>query len=115
MSLKVRLSRGGAKKSAHYKIVIAEVTKSRDGKAVDTIGHYHPTVHDKDKRFVIDAEKLNKWISCGAKPTDVITRLCLSAGISSMKKFVIERAKSENHGKSRKEIKEAKNAVATSK
>ena len=114
MSLKVRLARGGAKKDAHYKVVVTEITRSRDGKVVDTIGHYHPSIHeDESKRFIVNAEKLAKWIACGAKPTDVVTRLCLSSGISDMKKFVVKRTKSENYGKTRKEIKSAESAKAS--
>lgn len=105
MSLKIRLARGGSKKDAHYKVVVIESTKSRDGKAVDIIGHYHPNIHDDKNRFVINAKKVEKWISCGAIPTDVIVRLGLKNGLSSLEKFSVKRIKGVNFGKSRKEIK----------
>lgn len=105
MSLKIRLARGGAKKDAHYKVVVIESTRSRDGKAVDIIGHYHPNVHDEEKRFVINAEKVDKWLSCGAIPTEVIVRLGLKKGLSNLQKFAVKRTKGANFGKSKKEIK----------
>ena len=108
MALKIRLSRGGAKKDAHYKIVVIESTKSRDGEAVEVVGHYHPRVKDEEKRVVVDADKLNKWISNGAKPTEVVVRLLLAKGFSELQKFVIKRTQGKNFGKSKKEIKEAK-------
>ena len=108
MALKIRLSRGGAKKDAHYKIVVIESTKSRDGEAVEVVGHYHPRVKDEEKRVVVDAEKLNKWISNGAKPTEVVVRLLLAKGFSDLQKFVVKRTQGKNFGKSKKEIKEAK-------
>ena len=104
MALKIRLSRGGSKGDAHYRIVVSESTKSRDGQAVEILGHYHPNVHDDAKRFVIDADKVAKWISLGAKPTEVVARLCVKNGLSSVGKFVITHVKSKNYGKSKKEI-----------
>ena len=47
MALKIRLSRGGAKKKPFYRIVVAEATSPRDGKFVEKIGSYNPMVdHD---------------------------------------------------------------------
>ena len=57
MALKIRLSRGGAKKKPFYRIVVAEATSPRDGKFVEKIGSYNPMVdHDNKERLVIDAE-----------------------------------------------------------
>ena len=70
MALKIRLSRGGAKKKPFYRIVVAETTSPRDGKFVEKIGSYNPMVDDDNKeRLVIDAERVKYWISKGAKPT----------------------------------------------
>ena len=44
MALKIRLSRGGAKKKPFYRIVVAEATSPRDGKFVEKIGSYNPMV-----------------------------------------------------------------------
>ena len=55
MALKIRLSRGGAKKKPFYRIVVAEATSPRDGKFVEKIGSYNPMVdHDNKERLVID-------------------------------------------------------------
>ena len=105
MALKIRLSRGGSKGDAHYRIVVVESAKGRDGKAVEIIGHYHPNFHDDAKRFVIDAEKVDRWVSFGAKPTEVVARLCVKNGLSSMGKFVIKHPQSKNFKKSKKQIK----------
>ena len=64
MALKIRLSRGGAKKKPFYRIVVAEATSPRDGKFVEKIGSYNPMVdHDNKDRLVIDAERVKYWIS----------------------------------------------------
>ena len=105
MSLKIRLSRGGSKKDAHYKIVVLENTKSRDGKATDIIGHYHPNVEEAEKRFVIEAGKLDKWLSFGALPTETLARLCVRSGIKSMEKYIPVHGESKNKGIKKKDRK----------
>ena len=109
MALKIRLARGGSTHDAHYKIVVIENTKSRDGQATDIIGHYHPNVHNEN-RIVIDAEKLNKWISNGAKPTETVARLGISQGFKVLEKFVPKHGESKNKGKTKKEVKAEKSA-----
>ncbi len=109
MALKIRLSRGGSTHDAHYKIVVIENTKSRDGQAVDIIGHYHPNFHNEN-RLVIDAEKINKWIDNGAKPTEVVVRLGMQCGIKTLEKFVVKHGESKNKGKSKKAIKAEQSA-----
>jgi small subunit ribosomal protein S16 len=42
MSLKIRLARGGAKKRAYYRIVIADSRSPRDGRFIDKVGTYDP-------------------------------------------------------------------------
>lgn len=105
MALKIRLARGGSTHDAHYKIVVLESTKARDGKATAIIGHYHPNVHEDGKRFVIEAEQLNKWLSNGAKPTESVAKLCVKNGIDEMKKYLPKHGESKNKGKTKKEVK----------
>ncbi len=78
MSLKIRLSRCGSTHNPHYTIVVIESTKSRDGMAVEKIGHYHPLIQDKSKRFVLDTKKFNYWLSKGARASDTVSRLAKS-------------------------------------
>ena len=105
MALKIRLARGGSTHDAHYKIVVLENTKARDGKATAIIGHYHPNVHEDGKRFVIEAEQLNKWLANGAKPTESVAKLCVKNGFDEMKKYLPKHGESKNKGKTKKEIK----------
>ena len=104
MALRIRLARGGATHDAHYKIVVAESTKQRDGQVVDIIGHYHPRIHNEN-RFVVDAGKLSKWLSCGAKPTEVVVRLGIQQGLNVLEKFAVKHIQGKTYGKTRKELK----------
>ena len=82
MSLKIRLSRGGAKKRPFYRIVIADARMPRDGRFVEKIGTFDPmkAKDDSPTRLVLDVEKAKDWMSKGAQPTDRVLRLLDSVG-----------------------------------
>ena len=75
MSLKIRLSRGGAKKRPYYRIVVADSRSPRDGRFIERIGSYNPMVaKDHPERLVLDAERARHWLSVGATPSDRVSR-----------------------------------------
>ena len=75
MSLKIRLSRGGAKKRPFYSIVVADSRTPRDGRFIEKIGTYNPMVpKDHAQRLTIDEERAKHWLSVGAQPTDRLAR-----------------------------------------
>ena len=84
MSLKIRLSRGGAKKRPFYRIVVADARAPRDGRFVERLGTFDP-IKPKDAadRLVVDAEKAQAWIGKGAQPTDRVARLLETVGVGT--------------------------------
>ncbi len=83
MAVKLRLKRMGAKKAPFYRIVAADSRYPRDGRFIETIGHYNPTSETADLK--IDEELALKWLQNGAQPSDTVRNLLSSKGI--MKKF----------------------------
>ena len=82
MALKIRLSRGGAKKRPFYKIVVAEALSPRDGKFIERLGSYNPMVaKDHAERLVLDIERAKYWLSKGAQPTLRVAKMLSSDGI----------------------------------
>ena len=82
MSLKIRLSRIGAKKQAYYKLVVADSRSPRDGRFIEKLGTFDPLrPKDATDRLVLDAEKAQAWIAKGALPTDRVARLLETVGI----------------------------------
>jgi small subunit ribosomal protein S16 len=83
MSLKIRLSRGGAKKRPFYRIVVADARMPRDGRFVERIGTFDPLKPKTDaSRLVLDAEKAKAWLAKGAQPTDRVLRLLDGLGLA---------------------------------
>ena len=82
MAVKIRLSRGGAKKRPFYKIVVAEALSPRDGKFIERLGSYNPMVpKDHAERLVLDVERAKYWISKGAQPTLRVAKMLSSDGL----------------------------------
>ncbi len=88
MSVKIRLSRMGAKKQPTYRVVVAEERSKRDGRIVERIGHYDPRT--EPPTIVMNEERTRYWLGVGARPTDAVGVLLRRAGISD--KYVREHA-----------------------
>lgn len=78
--VKIRLKRMGSKKKPFYRIVVADSRAPRDGRFIEEIGYYNPV--SEPKVFKVDAEKVTKWISNGAKPTETVGKLFKKNGIT---------------------------------
>ena len=83
MSVKIRLSRGGAKKRPYYYIVVANATSPRDGRYIEQIGTFDPMLKKDDpNRVKLDVERAKHWLSVGAQPTDRVLRFLDDAGLA---------------------------------
>jgi small subunit ribosomal protein S16 len=81
MAVKIRLRRMGKKKEPYYRIVVADSRSPRDGRCIAEIGTYNPNTDPST--FKVDEEEAKKWISNGAQPTEVVSKLFKVAGIIS--------------------------------
>ncbi|MGO4389269.1 30S ribosomal protein S16 [Microvirga sp. 2YAF29] len=82
MSLKIRLTRGGAKKRPYYRIVVADSRSPRDGRFIEKVGTYDPMKPKDDAtRVTLDIEKIKSWLAKGAQPTDRVLRFLDVAGL----------------------------------
>jgi len=83
MSLRIRLSRGGAKKRPYYRIVVADARSPRDGRFIERIGTYNPMLaKDSDQRVTLEEDRVKHWIAQGAKPSDRVARFLGAAGLA---------------------------------
>jgi small subunit ribosomal protein S16 len=80
--LKIRLSRGGAKKRPFYKVVLADARSPRDGRFIERLGHYDPMLpRENPNRLKLDLERIQHWLKMGAQPTDRLQRFLAEAGL----------------------------------
>ena len=83
MSLKIRLTRAGAKKRPFYRIVIADSRYPRDGRFIEIVGTWNPILPKNDpKRVSLEAERIQHWMRHGAQPTDRVLRFLDAAGLA---------------------------------
>lgn len=77
--VKIRLRRVGATKRPMYRIVAADARAPRDGRFLETLGHYNPLTDPAT--VVVKEDRIQYWIQHGAQPTDVVVRLLRKAGV----------------------------------
>ena len=79
MAVHIRLRRVGKTKAPTYRVVIADSRAPRNGKFIESIGHYNPRTEPAD--LVIDAERARHWIKSGALPTSTTRSLLVRSGL----------------------------------
>ena len=78
--VKIRLARFGSKHNPHYRIVVTDARRKRDGKYIQNNAHYDPRKTTPDW-LKVDVERARYWLSVGAQPTDTARRLLRQAGV----------------------------------
>lgn len=82
MSVKIRLSRGGAKQRPFYRIVAADNRAPRDGRFIEKLGVFNPLLpKEHADRLVIKEDRIKYWLSVGGQPTDRVARFLSELGI----------------------------------
>jgi len=83
MSVKIRLSRGGAKKRPYYYVVVAHGSSPRDGRYIEQIGTFDPMLKKDDpNRVKLKDDRVKHWLGVGAQPTDRVLRLLDGLGLA---------------------------------
>jgi small subunit ribosomal protein S16 len=113
MSLKIRLSRGGAKKRPFYSIVIADSRSPRDGRFIEKIGTYNPMLpKEHATRITIDEARAKHWLSVGAQPTDRVALFFGNAGLIEKREWTETPNQSAPKAKAQERAKAAEAAAA---
>jgi small subunit ribosomal protein S16 len=68
----------GRIRQPYYRIVVADARTRRNGKAIETIGKYHPKEHPSV--IEVDSERVQYWLGVGAQPTDPVQHLLQITG-----------------------------------
>jgi small subunit ribosomal protein S16 len=78
VAVKIRLKRMGKVRAPHYRIVVVDSRKKRDGRVLEEIGHYHP----KEEPSYIDvvSDRAQYWLGVGAQPSEAVAKLLKITG-----------------------------------
>jgi len=111
MSLKIRMSRGGAKKRPFYRIVVTDSRNPRDGRFIERVGTYDPMLtRDNPDRVKLDVERIRHWMGRGATPSDRVARFLGQAEIIPMPAIPQQTKKNQPRAKTLERMKEAEEA-----
>ncbi|MCF7550170.1 MULTISPECIES: 30S ribosomal protein S16 [Pseudonocardia] len=73
MAVKIKLMRLGKIRQPYYRVVVADSRTRRNGRAIETIGKYHPK--NQPSLIEIDSERAQYWLGVGALPTEPVQHL----------------------------------------
>ena len=79
MAVRIRLTRVGATKQPSYRFVVMDSRNARNGRSLDTLGHYNPRMDPIE--INVDEAKAKDWLSKGAQPSDTVARLFRRVGV----------------------------------
>lgn len=73
--VKIRLTRGGAKKRPFYHIVVTDQRNKRDGRAIERLGFYNPIASGNETKLQLDTDRVKHWVGTGAQMSEKVEQL----------------------------------------
>lgn len=101
MPVRIRLRRVGAKKKPQYRLVVADSRSPRDGRFIETVGHYNPRTDPPSVQ--VDYDRVAYWLQHGAQPSEAAAKILrraqrLAAGGASTSGAAVASAPAEAAG-----------------
>jgi small subunit ribosomal protein S16 len=81
MSVRLRLTRVGSRKNPIWRVVVADQRSKRDGRVIETVGHYNAQTNPST--IVLDEGRIKDWLARGAQPTDTVKKLLRTQDIKA--------------------------------
>ncbi|MFP4686821.1 MAG: 30S ribosomal protein S16 [bacterium] len=82
MATRIRLQRMGRKKKPYYRIVVTDSRAGTSAGYIESLGNYRPIASGNDEELVLDQERVEHWLGCGAQPSDTVKDLFSKAGFN---------------------------------
>ncbi len=83
MALVIRLQRIGKHKQPYFRMVAIEKTRGSRGKPVEILGSYNPRMEKPAQKIQVNKDRVDYWVSQGAKPSETVGSLLKAAGVSA--------------------------------
>ncbi len=81
MAVRIRLKRMGRRNRAFFRICAFNAREERDGRSIEQLGTYDPMEKEEEKKVVLKKERIEYWISVGAKPSETVASILKKNGI----------------------------------
>jgi len=78
VAVKIRLKRMGKIRAPHYRVVVVDSRKKRDGRVIEEIGKYHPK--EEPSLIEVTSERAQYWLGVGAQPSEAVEALLKVTG-----------------------------------
>ena len=75
MAVRIRMKMLGRKHRHYFRIVAIDGRQPRDGRVIEELGSYDPTVKNTDERVRLKPDRVKYWMSVGAKPSEKVAVL----------------------------------------
>jgi len=79
--VRIRLKRTGRRNRPCFRIGAFEGRGTRDGRAIEDLGYYHPACKDPARQVSLKRERIEYWLGVGAQPTETVVDLLKRHGI----------------------------------
>ncbi|HPW69180.1 MAG TPA: 30S ribosomal protein S16 [Deltaproteobacteria bacterium] len=80
MAVSIRLTRGGSKKKAFFRVVVTDSRSKRDGRFLEIVGHFNPKT--RPESISLDMDRINEWMKKGGQLTPAVKKLMKEKGQS---------------------------------
>jgi small subunit ribosomal protein S16 len=80
--LMIRLARTGARKQPHYRVVVIEKERARNGRPVEVVGTYNPRTNPAS--IELKRDRMEYWVSKGARMSDRVNKIFSKAAPASV-------------------------------
>ena len=78
--LKIRLQRMGRRNAPHYRLVVCDIRRKRQGAYLENLGHYHPSLKNEAK-LSVELERVKHYLGQGAQISEAVTDLLEQQGV----------------------------------
>jgi len=79
--VRLRLKRFGRTHLPAYRLCAMDARSPRDGKPIEELGYFHPCNPNVAEQFKLNTDRINYWLSVGAKPSETAATLIRKCGI----------------------------------
>lgn len=80
MAVAIRMKKMGRTHRAFFRICATDKRAPRDGRVLEELGTYDPSVPETDARAILDQERIAYWLGVGAQPSEKVAVLIKKYG-----------------------------------